>query len=108
MFINCHPSDTMKISVRITSVLWLVVAIAYCTKKSVQAFLVPQQHSVPNKISTVRLQVQDEKLEFSSPSPSSSVATVSSTQMKEIGLLTFDLDDTLYPIAPVVRDANGA
>ena len=27
---------------------------------------------------------------------------------KEIGLLTFDLDDTLYPIAAVVKDANAA
>mmetsp|Transcript_36176 Transcript_36176/g.53037 ORF Transcript_36176/g.53037 Transcript_36176/m.53037 type:complete len:401 (-) Transcript_36176:73-1275(-) len=27
---------------------------------------------------------------------------------QKLGLLTFDLDDTLYPIAPVIYDANGA
>lgn len=50
----------------------------------------------------MRLQAEQKE---SSSSPS--VATASSTQTKEIGLLTFDLDDTLYPIDPVVRDANG-
>jgi hypothetical protein len=39
-------------------------------------------------------------------SDGSSVATMSK-KVQEIGLLTFDLDDTLYPIAPVVDDANG-
>ena len=36
-------------------------------------------------------------------------ATVTSTKPKvqELGLLTFDLDDTLYPIEPVVKAANG-
>ncbi len=28
-------------------------------------------------------------------------------KFKELGLLTFDLDDTLYAIAPVVEAANG-
>jgi hypothetical protein len=28
------------------------------------------------------------------------------TQTKTLGLLTFDLDDTLYPIAPVIDEAN--
>jgi hypothetical protein len=39
-------------------------------------------------------------------SDGSAVATATK-QVQEIGLLTFDLDDTLYPIAPVVEDANG-
>lgn len=30
------------------------------------------------------------------------------TKKKTLGLLTFDLDDTLYPIAPVIREANAA
>jgi hypothetical protein len=38
-------------------------------------------------------------------------ATATSTskpkKVKELGLLTFDLDDTLYPIAPVIEAANG-
>ena len=28
-------------------------------------------------------------------------------ECQKLGLLTFDLDDTLYPIAPVVDEANG-
>ena len=28
-------------------------------------------------------------------------------KVQELGLLTFDLDDTLYPIAPVLDAANG-
>lgn len=35
----------------------------------------------------------------SSPSPTN-------TKTKTLGLLTFDLDDSLYPIAPVLHDAN--
>ena len=36
-------------------------------------------------------------------------ATTTPTRPKvqELGLLTFDLDDTLYPIAPVLDAANG-
>jgi FMN phosphatase YigB (HAD superfamily) len=30
------------------------------------------------------------------------------TEIQTLGLLTFDLDDTLYPIAPVEADANDA
>lgn len=33
--------------------------------------------------------------------------TPSRPKVKQLGLLTFDLDDTLYPIAPVVDAANG-
>lgn len=31
-----------------------------------------------------------------------------STRKKMLGIITFDLDDTLFPIGPVVRDANDA
>lgn len=35
--------------------------------------------------------------------------TATTTKKKQpLGLLTFDLDDTLYPIAPVIREANAA
>eukprot|EP00536_Pseudo-nitzschia_multiseries_P004411 jgi/Psemu1/285076/fgenesh1_pg.73_\ len=37
-----------------------------------------------------------------------STSTSSKSAVKEIGLLTFDLDDTLYPIDQVVKDANAA
>lgn len=48
------------------------------------------------------VRLQAEKTE----SDGSSVVTVPK-KVEEIGLLTFDLDDTLFPIAPVVEDANG-
>lgn len=36
------------------------------------------------------------------------VAANGSTKQKTLGLLTFDLDDTLYPIKPVIDEANAA
>lgn len=39
---------------------------------------------------------------------SDTIASLSNSKVKHIGLLTFDLDDTLYPIATVVEDANSA
>jgi hypothetical protein len=38
----------------------------------------------------------------------SSPSTVTSKKKKKLGLITFDLDDTLYPIAPVLDEANRA
>jgi len=35
-------------------------------------------------------------------------ATIETTKTKKLGLLTFDLDDTLYPVAPVISEANEA
>ena len=35
-------------------------------------------------------------------------ASKANTKTKTLGLLTFDLDDTLYPIAPVIDEANAA
>lgn len=90
----------MRISVRVIPALLLPLLLLVV----VQAFVVPRP-PLSARISAVRLHAEDERVESS---PSSSVATAPSTKMKEIGLLTFDLDDTLYPIAPVVRDANGA
>lgn len=46
--------------------------------------------------------------EKTQPEVSDLVATSSESKIKQIGLLTFDLDDTLYPIATVVEDANSA
>lgn len=36
------------------------------------------------------------------------VSNAVSTKQKTLGLLTFDLDDTLYPIKPVIDEANAA
>lgn len=38
----------------------------------------------------------------------SKTKTASNPKVKELGLLTFDLDDTLYPIGPCVEAANNA
>mmetsp|Transcript_17906 Transcript_17906/g.44262 ORF Transcript_17906/g.44262 Transcript_17906/m.44262 type:complete len:81 (+) Transcript_17906:247-489(+) len=35
-------------------------------------------------------------------------AKVSRPKVQQLGLLTFDLDDTLYPIGPCVEAANSA
>jgi len=43
--------------------------------------------------------------ESDTASPSS---TASKKKKKKLGLITFDLDDTLYPIAPVLDEANAA
>jgi FMN phosphatase YigB (HAD superfamily) len=40
------------------------------------------------------------------PTPSSS--SKNNHKKKKLGLITFDLDDTLYPIAPVIEEANRA
>jgi hypothetical protein len=47
----------------------------------------------------------------SSPSPSTTKESQKKTKKgkkKRLGLVTFDLDDTLYPIAPVLDEANAA
>ena len=64
-------------------------------------------HHPSTPSSSIIMQMAAESSDDSkSDSKSSSVATATS-KTKEIGLLTFDLDDTLYPIAPIVEDANG-
>ena len=41
-------------------------------------------------------------------SSSTTAASSSPKRKKKLGLITFDLDDTLYPIAPVLDEANSA
>jgi hypothetical protein len=77
----------------------LVACWASPPSSFVESFVVPTKHYHSRIVSQVVLKSQEER--------TSSVATASgSTKTKQLGLLTFDLDDTLYPIAPVVRDAN--
>ena len=57
-----------------------------------------------NNLRVVRMQLQSSGEDSEG---SKSTVTVAKTETKELGLLTFDLDDTLYPIAPIVEDANG-
>jgi hypothetical protein len=44
---------------------------------------------------------------YSKTAEASETATAETPIVKQLGLLTFDLDDTLYPILPVVEEANG-
>lgn len=43
---------------------------------------------------------------YSETSVSEASSETSKSSVKSLGLLTFDLDDTLYPIAQIVEDAN--
>jgi len=45
---------------------------------------------------------------LATPQEDGATATTSKPQVQQLGLLTFDLDDTLYPIEPVVQAANDA
>lgn len=58
---------------------------------------VPNQLSLVSK-SRLHADVQEE----------SKTASKSTPKVQELGLLTFDLDDTLYPIGPCVEAANGS
>jgi hypothetical protein len=42
------------------------------------------------------------------PTPSATASNNPNASKKTLGLITFDLDDTLYPIAPVIEEANRA
>jgi hypothetical protein len=55
---------------------------------------------VPNRLSRVHSTLHADVQE------KSATATRSTPKVKELGLLTFDLDDTLYPIGPCVEAAN--
>mmetsp|Transcript_2992 Transcript_2992/g.6508 ORF Transcript_2992/g.6508 Transcript_2992/m.6508 type:complete len:423 (-) Transcript_2992:1317-2585(-) len=56
------------------------------------------QHS---RLSQVLYSTSTEESETTSP-------TANKKKKKKLGLITFDLDDTLYPIAPVLDEANAA
>ena len=77
-----------------TSITALVCLVAFTT----DAFT-PHRLSRVVSPTTTRLYT-DTKQEEATEAPSK-------PQVKELGLLTFDLDDTLFPIGPIVDDANG-
>jgi hypothetical protein len=43
-----------------------------------------------------------------SPAETVTAEDVKTPRVKTLGLLTFDLDDTIYPLDPVIREANAA
>ena len=61
-----------------------------------------------NSVPLLLVRLQQSSSSSSENEGSKSTVTVAKTETKELGLLTFDLDDTLYPIAPIVEDANGS
>ena len=65
----------------------------------INSFTVPQAQHHRVRISTVVLNAEEE-------TASVAATSAASTKTKQLGLLTFDLDDTLYPIQPIVEDAN--
>jgi len=85
----------MKVSVTFFSKLLLVFGV------TTNAF-VPISHN-PRQILTTSTSTLSAE---TAVSDSSSAPT--KPKLQSIGLLTFDLDDTLYPIATVVKDANAA
>eukprot|EP00522_Entomoneis_paludosa_P015556 CAMPEP_0172447912 /NCGR_PEP_ID=MMETSP1065-20121228/7063_1 /TAXON_ID=265537 /ORGANISM="Amphiprora paludosa, Strain CCMP125" /LENGTH=403 /DNA_ID=CAMNT_0013199285 /DNA_START=42 /DNA_END=1253 /DNA_ORIENTATION=- len=82
-----------------TVVPWLVVVAAVGVSLS-NAFVMPQ--TATSRVTTLSiLQAETE--------PAQAEKTESANiQTKTLGLLTFDLDDTLYPIQPVIDEANAA
>ena len=81
----------------------LVVVVAVGVSNCCHAFVIPQTHAHHYRIvSSLVLKAEDAE-------SSGSVATTAAGTPKteQLGLLTFDLDDTLYPIDPIVQDANG-
>jgi hypothetical protein len=67
---------------------------------SVALAFTPHPHPHP------RVVVRTQQL-YSDTAKTSETATAEKPIVKQLGLLTFDLDDTLYPILPVVEEANG-
>ena len=83
----------MKVSVNSLKLLAVLIS-------STNAF-VPLNKYHRQTVSTLAPQLHAETA-ISDGSTDSSTSSVQS-----LGLLTFDLDDTLYPIAQIVEDANG-
>ncbi len=86
----------MKVSVTTLNLLAVLATGA-------NAFL-PSSPNHRQIISTTTSQLLADKAETS---VSEAAAEPAKSGVKSLGLLTFDLDDTLYPIAQIVEDANG-
>lgn len=68
---------------------------------------VPQQGQRVVSLPFVKLAATTEITDTSAASTGKE-ASKAPAKTKTLGLLTFDLDDTLYPIAPVIDEANAA
>jgi hypothetical protein len=96
-----------------TSVLCGVLVVVLLAADQGNAF-VPARISHPTQhagVAFVRLAAAttvDDGAAAAAAETSSAHKVVGETKKKTLGLLTFDLDDTLYPIAPVIDEANAA
>ena len=87
----------------VSSVATLVIAVAAVTSlttSTVQAF-------TPAKSSNSRVVSQLYSADTTATKPSTSSDKSKKPETQQLGLLTFDLDDTLYPIQKVAEEANG-
>jgi len=105
MRLRISPSSQTGHKVSWSSVLRhpaLVVLLTVAGVKRVTAFVPSSMHN--------RVLVQRPCLVLQSTAESTEAVqeAVKSPSTKTLGLLTFDLDDTLYPIDPVIDEANAA
>ncbi len=83
----------MKASVRVLRVFCLVAV------GTVSDAFVPRAYPQVSSRTATRVGASTQEAD--------ATATATKPKVQELGLLTFDLDDTLYPIEPVVKAANG-
>jgi len=89
-----HIRRSLHTMVKVVSYLSLILVL--------HGSIAFQVHRVSARVSSTHLFSETETKETKEASSTKSKKT------KTLGLLTFDLDDTLYPIAPVVDEANAA
>jgi hypothetical protein len=71
---------------------------------------IPCARSFVLQLQAFRVRTGSSSLLSSTTSPAEAVTAddVKTPRVKTLGLLTFDLDDTIYPLDPVIREANAA
>lgn len=104
----------MKVSIAATRTLFQLIAVSSITEIGTTNAFVPRNRAivvVPRTCTSHSASTSTLKAEKTADTDLSDVSASSSpksSKVKDLGLLTFDLDDTLYPIATVVEDANAA
>ena len=85
--------------------LVLLVGVAcLASAPVVESFFVPNNRILSSRVVTTTTTLL--KAEEAASGSVAATASGSTKKTKQLGLLTFDLDDTLYPIQPIVEDAN--
>jgi putative hydrolase of the HAD superfamily len=92
-------------------VLLVAAAAAITHRQDAEAFSSPRitdATSSRSRLLESLISIEQQQTHHSSPALSNGVANNNKKTTKTLGLITFDLDDSLYPIAPVLRDADVA